>query len=163
MSIHLLEAVGKQKWGCSVTCYPWWPHGLRPTRLLRPWDFPGKGTGVGCHFLLQGVFPTRGLNPSLPHCKQMLYPLSHQIIRKFMINIKERGFNWHQPDESFYWDFSLLLRFKVLCPCLQTLVILRLAGSLESGSSLLSAKIILSFKQTRSLEITITWLVENSK
>ena len=29
-----------------------WPHGLQPNRLLRPWDFPGKGTGVGCHFLL---------------------------------------------------------------------------------------------------------------
>ena len=29
------------------------PHGLQPTRLLRPWDSPGKNTGVGCHFLLQ--------------------------------------------------------------------------------------------------------------
>ena len=29
------------------------PHGLQPTRLLHPWDFPGKSTGVGCHFLLQ--------------------------------------------------------------------------------------------------------------
>ena len=33
-----------------------------PTRLLRPWDFPGKNTGVGCHFLLQEIFPTQGLN-----------------------------------------------------------------------------------------------------
>ena len=33
---------------------------------------------VGCHFLLQGIFPTPGSNPGLPHCKQMLYPLSHQ-------------------------------------------------------------------------------------
>ena len=31
-----------------------WPHGLQPTRLLRPWDFPGKSTGVGCHCLLWG-------------------------------------------------------------------------------------------------------------
>jgi len=38
-----------------------------PTRLLRPWDFPGKSTGVDCHFLLQGIFPTLGLNPGLPH------------------------------------------------------------------------------------------------
>ena len=36
------------------------PHGLQPTRLLCPWNFPGKNTGVGCHFLLQGIFPTRG-------------------------------------------------------------------------------------------------------
>ena len=32
------------------------------TRLLCPWDSPGKNTGVGCHFLLQGIFPTQGLN-----------------------------------------------------------------------------------------------------
>ena len=34
------------------------PHGLEPPRLLRPWNFAGKSTGVGCHFLLQGIFPT---------------------------------------------------------------------------------------------------------
>ena len=33
---------------------------------LSPWNFPGKSTGVGCHFLLQGIFPTQGLNPGLP-------------------------------------------------------------------------------------------------
>ena len=36
------------------------------TRLLHPWDFLGKSTGVGCHFLLQGIFPTQGSNPGLP-------------------------------------------------------------------------------------------------
>ena len=41
-------------------------------------DFPGKSTGVGCHFLLQEIFPTQGLNPGLPRCRQTLYPLSHQ-------------------------------------------------------------------------------------
>ena len=124
------------------------PHGLQPARLLCPWDPPGKNTGVGCHFLLQGVFslvyllvqifwwqsprfylfddvfsesesfsvvsdscepmdcglqgsfvhgiiqhkktgvgslsllqgifPTQGLNPGLPHCRRILYHLSHQ-------------------------------------------------------------------------------------
>ena len=53
-------------------------HGLLPTRLLHLWNFPGKSTGVGCHFLLQGIFPTRGLNPGLPHCRQTLYHLSLQ-------------------------------------------------------------------------------------
>ena len=33
---------------------------------------------VGCHFLLQGIFPTQGLNPGLPHCRQALYHLSHK-------------------------------------------------------------------------------------
>ena len=49
------------------------PHGLEPARLLCPWDFPGKSTRVGCHFLLQRIFLTQGLNPGLPHCRQMLY------------------------------------------------------------------------------------------
>ena len=38
---------------------------LRPARLLCLWDFPGKNPGVGCHFLLQGIFPTQGSNPRL--------------------------------------------------------------------------------------------------
>ena len=42
-----------------------WPHRLHSTRLLCPWDFPGKNTGVGCLFLLQGIFLTQGSNPSL--------------------------------------------------------------------------------------------------
>ena len=54
------------------------PHGLQPTRLLHPWDFPGKNTGQGCHFFLQEIFLTQGLNPGLPHCRQMLYHLSNQ-------------------------------------------------------------------------------------
>ena len=39
-----------------------WPHGLQPTRLLCPWDSPGKNTAVGYHFLLQGIFLTQGSN-----------------------------------------------------------------------------------------------------
>ena len=41
-------------------------------------DSPGKNTGVGCHALLQGIFPTLRLNPGLPQCGQILYHLSHQ-------------------------------------------------------------------------------------
>ena len=41
-------------------------------------DSPGKNAGVGCHALLQGLFPTQGLNPSLLHCRRILYHLSHQ-------------------------------------------------------------------------------------
>ena len=44
-----------------------WRHGLKPIRLLCPWDFPGKNTRVGCHFLLQGIFPTQVLNLHLWH------------------------------------------------------------------------------------------------
>ena len=56
------------------------PHGQKSLagyslRSLR--DSPGKNTGVGCHFLLQGIFPTQELNPSLLYCKQILYHLNH--------------------------------------------------------------------------------------
>ena len=43
----------------------------------RPWGSLGRNTGVGCHFLLQRIFPTQGLNLALLHCRQILYPLSH--------------------------------------------------------------------------------------
>ena len=47
-------------------------------RLLGPWNSPDKNTGVGCHFLLQGIFPTQGLNLGLLHCRQTHYHLSYQ-------------------------------------------------------------------------------------
>ena len=46
-----------------------WPHGLEPTSLLCPWNFPGKNIGVGCHSLLQRIFPTQRLNLGLLHCR----------------------------------------------------------------------------------------------
>ena len=49
-------------------------HGLQPARLLCPWDFPGKNTGVGCHFLLQGILLTQGWNPGLLHCQEDSLP-----------------------------------------------------------------------------------------
>ena len=66
------------QWSCSVVPDSLPSHGLWPTRLLHLWNFPDKSTGMGCRFLLQGIFPIRGLNPGLLHCRQMLYPLSHQ-------------------------------------------------------------------------------------
>ena len=50
---------------------------LQPARLLYPWDFPHKNTGVCCHFLLQGIFPTQGSNPSLLHWWADSLLLSH--------------------------------------------------------------------------------------
>ena len=50
-----------------------WPHGL-----YSPWNSPGQNTGVGSLSLLQGIFPTQGSNPGLPHCRQILYQLSHR-------------------------------------------------------------------------------------
>ena len=54
VTLHLLQS-----------CPTVWPCGLQPTRLLCPWDSPGKNTGVCCHALIQGIFPTQGSNPHL--------------------------------------------------------------------------------------------------
>ena len=65
---------------CSVVSNSLRPYGVQPTRLLCSWDFSGKNIGVGCHFLLWGIFPTQGSNSRLLH---LLYwqiqalPLSH--------------------------------------------------------------------------------------
>ena len=55
-----------------------WPHGLQHTRLLCLWDYPGKNSGVCCHSLLQGIFPTQRLSLGLLHCRQILCYMSHQ-------------------------------------------------------------------------------------
>ena len=51
---------------------------LRPHGLYRSWNSLGQNTGVGSLSLLQEIFPTQGLNPGLPHCRWILYQLSHQ-------------------------------------------------------------------------------------
>ena len=66
------------KWSLSVVSDSLWPHGLYPARLLCSWDFPRKSTGMGCHFLLQRIFPTQGSSLGLLHSRQTLYHLSHQ-------------------------------------------------------------------------------------
>ena len=51
---------------------------LPPYGLYSPWNSTGQNTGVGNLSLLQGIFPTQGSNPGLPHCRQILYQLSHK-------------------------------------------------------------------------------------
>ena len=58
---------------CSVVSDPPWPRGF-----FSPGNSPGQNTGVGSLSLLQGIFPTQGSKPGLPHCRQILYQLSHQ-------------------------------------------------------------------------------------
>ena len=52
-----------------------------------PWNSPGKNAGVGCHSLLQEIFPTQGSNPGLLHCRQILYCLSHKGNPQILINL----------------------------------------------------------------------------
>ena len=57
----------------SVMSDSLWPH-----VLYSPCNSPGQNTGVGCHSLLQRIFPTQGSNPGLLNCRQILYQLSYQ-------------------------------------------------------------------------------------
>ena len=79
-SIHnILLICGKMY--CRVICM--WKsltvsNSLRPHGLYSPWNSPGQNTGVCSLSLLQGIFPTQGLKPGFPHCRQILYQLSHK-------------------------------------------------------------------------------------
>jgi len=87
---------------------PFRPHGLYPARLLHPWDFTGKNTGVGCCFLLQGIFPTQRSNP---HCKQTLYCLSHRGSPRnwhFILNIIVSNKIWSSKENLLSTNFYCL-------------------------------------------------------
>ena len=71
----------------SVISDSFWPHGL-----YSPWNSLGQNTGVGSPSLLQGLFPTQGLNPGLLHCRQILYQLSHQGSPRFSLLLNNSTF-----------------------------------------------------------------------
>ena len=116
-------------------------------RLLRPWDFLGKSTGVGCHFLLQGIFPTQGSNPGLPHCRHLQtvrFPtqgsnpgLPHcrhlQTVRKTGLPISSskshipnlkvvKSFNWDSISSSAKWGDTSIYAMGLLIVKLQILL-----------------------------------------
>ena len=74
---------------CVLSCFsfvwlfvsPWTI--IHQTRLLCPWDFPGKNTGVGCHAFLQGMFPTQESNPCLLHWRHFFFILNTEFIFVF--------------------------------------------------------------------------------
>ena len=79
-----------------------------PARFLCPWDFPGKNIGVGCHFLLQGIFLTKGLKPSLLHWSLWPPDSKNWLIRKD----PSAGKDWGQEkgtteDEMVGWHHWL--------------------------------------------------------
>ena len=97
---------GKWKWSRSVVSDSFRPHG--PTTLLRPWDFPGKRTEVGCHFLRQRIFPTQGSNAGLPHCRQTIYRVSEPPGKSIEVEAvtKDDPLNWAKVES---WGRSLML------------------------------------------------------
>ena len=76
---------------------------LQPYGLYSPWNSPGQNTAVGGLSLLQGLFPTQGSNPSLPHCRRIPYQLSHQESPKILqwvaysfLSESSRPRNWNR-------------------------------------------------------------------
>ena len=73
---EMLEGV--HIWKCESESRSVMSDSLRPHGLNSPWSSPGQNTGVGSISFLQGIFPIQGSNPRLPHCRWILYQLSHQ-------------------------------------------------------------------------------------
>ena len=86
-------------------------------------DSPGTNTRVGCHALLQGIFLTQGSNPGLPHCRQILYHLSHQgsppiIYIRLLIRLLRQtdSLNFHpqqKPNEGFITPILQMRRLRL--------------------------------------------------
>ena len=70
------DIIWRREGVCDVSCSVV-PNSVLPSKLFCPWNSPGKNTAVGCHSLLQGIFPIQGLNLDLLHCRQILNYLSH--------------------------------------------------------------------------------------
>ena len=88
-----------KKWSEVVQLCPtlWDPMDYSPLCSSVRGNSPGKKTGVGCHFLLQGIFPTQGSNPGLPHCRQTLpsEPPGLQLKKHNVINTGEPPMSYH--------------------------------------------------------------------
>ena len=83
--------------------------------LRDPWDFPGNSTGVGCHFLLQGVFATQGSNPHLLHWQVESLPWSHQRSPNSMVLALKREISMEQDTKprhkpTHLWTINLWQR-----------------------------------------------------
>ena len=129
----------------SVVSNSLWPHGLNSS-----WNSPGQNTGVGSLSLLQEMFPTQGSNPGLPHCRKILYQLSHKgnpRILEWVAYPFSRGSsqpkNWTGVSctagrffinwairEAHWWLLALTLCIEVLlclvCKCLHLFILLGL-------------------------------------
>ena len=86
---------------CSVMSDSLQPHGL-----YSPWNSLGQNTGVCSCSLLQGIFPSQGSKPGLPHCRRILYQLSHQgspRILKCVVCPSSRGSSWPRNQTRVSW------------------------------------------------------------
>ena len=75
-------------------CLTRWPHTLLLARPLCPWNSPGENPGVDIHALLQGICPTQGSNPGLPHCRRILSHQGSPLILEWVVYPFSRGSCW---------------------------------------------------------------------
>ena len=117
----------------SVTSDSLQPYGLLPNRVLYPWDSPGKNIGMGCHSILQGIFPTLGSNltslidlwhwqegslPLVPHGKPRYTLQICKYIQKREIFYKEMTSNlllqhWWRIYQPSRWKEYHLLNYEI--------------------------------------------------
>ena len=90
---------------------------MQLTRLLCPWNSPGKNTGVGSHSLLQGNFPTQGSNLGLPPCRWILYQLSYYSSKDYTFWRKVKHFPliWNQGDHQILLISLLNKLYPITC------------------------------------------------
>ena len=100
----------KWKWSCSVVSDPQWPHGLQPSRLLHPWDFPGKSTGVGCHCLLH--FYVLSLYKYTPWFSSNMFVFFFFFCHASLVC----GIlvPWPGRDSPLYWECGVLFCFLII-------------------------------------------------
>ena len=98
--------VWKWKWSRSVVSDSYWPHGLEPTRLLCPWDSPGKRTGVGCHCLLHQWWLVCGFNGNLLRSlAQVIFPRCSCVVLRFLVGTVTNSHLGHRTPIPF-WGLS---------------------------------------------------------
>ena len=121
------------------------PHGLQPARLLCPWDFPDKNTGMGCHFLLQGIFPIQGSNLcflSLLRWQADSLPLSHSetqfrmypvlnILSLLKLSFVTLPLSCFLASDSLFWWLTLCTRSSQLVQVLFASLLFRNWSSAE--------------------------------
>ena len=117
--IHLVQDCARV-FSCSVVPNSLRPQGQQPSRLLCPWNFSGKNTGVDCHFLLQGIFWTQGLNSASPaltgrfftteppgksldsmHNLTNIHKLNSETLKGFSITIKNLPLGWCKDGSTY--------------------------------------------------------------
>ena len=143
---------------------------LQPHGLYSSWNSPGQNTRVGSLSLLQGIFPTQGSNPGLPHCRRILYQLSHKRRPNLHYLSHQMSHCLYNIFNSLKWSCSFMLfvfplECKIFISAENFLIFLMLNSQcLEQGSANLFCKgpgsICLKLYRTESLsQVLQLWFV----